>query len=124
MVVGRLLVATLPPADDAEVGERGGLGGAIADEASGLAGMAVNDHGVGMVPAGLKVAVQGSGQTGGVAGRAPHGRMHGHGDDGGSLGIKPGARLGWTGYLGSRRPDGGNTGAEVLFGRDEDVHRA
>ena len=71
VVVGCLLVAALPPADDAEVGERDRLGGAVAEQAGRVVRVAVDGHRVGVVAAGLQVAVQGGGQPGGVSPASP-----------------------------------------------------
>ena len=110
VVVGRLLVAALPPADDAEVGERHRLGGAVAEQAGRVVRAAVHGHRVGVVAAGLQVAVQDGRQPGGVTRPAVGGRVQGDRDEDGALGVEPAARPGGGGRLRGGRAVGSRRG--------------
>ena len=125
VMTGGLPVAALPPVDDAEVGQGGRLGGAIPGAASGVAGRAVDGNGIRIMTAGLKVAVQGAGQAGGMSGPAVSRGMRAHGDQHGPLGVEPGASGG--GVRGSGRRRGGHApavdaGPQMPLSRDQGVH--
>src|SRR5580693_742385 len=124
MVVGGLLVPALPPADDAEVGERHRLGGAVAEQAGRVVRAAVDRHRVSVVAARLQVPVQDGGQPGHVTRPALGGGVQRDRDQGGAFGVEPAARLAGGRQLGGRRADGLEAGPVVPFGRDEGVHGA
>ena len=86
-MVGGLLVAALPAVEDADAGQRVGLGGTVIAVAGGAQRMGVDGQAFG--DAGIEVTADRGGQPGGVAGPAVAGGVDGDRDQGGQLGIQP-----------------------------------
>ena len=123
LAIGGLPIAAQPPVDGAEIGQCGRFGGAVAGLAGSATSEAVDDEGLRVMAADVKVAIQSGGQAGGVGRPAVSSGVLGDCDQGGQLGIQPGS---CSDGAGDRR-DGGagrrDTGPAVAFCGVEGVDR-